>query len=185
MPDTHPAALRALSTTEATVVDMLIADAENVIADLTRVLAPDEQAVRDVRAACGWLRGVRDTRTVTAVGLREERARLVRGIWVATVLDLVPEPKPSWTAPFDDTGDFQREADARIGEGVAAAERARLTRNGRHDWPEEARVAAIEVIDRRSASPYLHITVPMALYLATDILDAVAPIIRAAAGEES
>lgn len=41
----------------------------------------------------------------------------------------------------------------------------------------------MEVIDRRSASPYLHITVPMALYLATDILDAVAPIIRAAAGE--
>lgn len=78
------------------------ADAESRIADLTRVLSPRDQAVR------------------------EERARLVREIWIATVLALIPDPKPSWTASFDETDDFQREVDARIGEGVAAAERERI-----------------------------------------------------------
>jgi hypothetical protein len=63
--------LRPLSREEAAVVDMLIADAESMIADLTRVLAPDEQAVLDVRAARDWLLGVRDTRTITTTGAAE------------------------------------------------------------------------------------------------------------------
>jgi hypothetical protein len=118
--------LRPLSRVEAAVVAMLIEDAESMIADLARILSPGEQAIRDVRAARDWLRGIRDTRMVATSGdLREERARLVREIWVATVLALIPEPKPSWTEGFDETDDFQREVDARIGDGVAAAERER------------------------------------------------------------
>ena len=121
------ATLRPLSRVEAAVVAMLIEDAESMLADLARVLSPGEQAVREVRAARDWLRGIRDTRMVaTSGGLREERARLVREIWVATVLALIPEPKPSWTEEFDETDDFQREVDARIGDGVAAAERERI-----------------------------------------------------------
>ena len=121
------AALRPLSRVEAAVVAMLIADAESMLADLTRLLSPREQAVREVRAARDWLRGIRDTRMVATSGdLRGERARLVREIWVATVLALIPDPKPSWTASFDETDDFQREVDARIGEGIAAAERERI-----------------------------------------------------------
>lgn len=47
-----------------------------------------------------------------------------------------------------------------------------------HDWPEQARAAAIGAIDRR-CGPGLRITVPATMYLASDILDAVAGIIRA------
>jgi hypothetical protein len=54
---------------------------------------------------------------------------------------------------------------------------------GRHDWPEEARIAAIKVIDG-CAGPHLQITVPMAMHLATGILDVVAPLIRAAEREQ-
>lgn len=49
-------------------------------------------------------------------------------------------------------------------------------RDGRHGWPEGARVAAIKAIDARTG-PCLQITVPMAMCLATDILDAVALLI--------
>ena len=63
--------LRPLSTEEAAVVDMLIADAEKMIADLTRDLDPDEQAVRDVQAARDWLLDVRDTRTITTADAAE------------------------------------------------------------------------------------------------------------------
>ena len=119
--------LRPLSRVEAAVVAMLIEDAESMIADLARILSPGEQAIRDVRAARDWLRGIRDTRMVATSGdLREERGRLVREIWVATVLALIPDPKPSWTEGFDETDDFQREVAARIGDGVAAAERERI-----------------------------------------------------------
>jgi hypothetical protein len=57
--------LRPLTAVEAAVVAMLIEDAESMIKDLTRVLRPGEQAVRDVQAARDWLRGIRDTRMVT------------------------------------------------------------------------------------------------------------------------
>ena len=53
--------MRPLTETEYEVVVMLIADAESAIADMTRVLRDDEPAVRDVRAAKDWLRGIRDT----------------------------------------------------------------------------------------------------------------------------
>ena len=111
-----------------------------MIADLTRLLSPRERAVREVRAALDWLRGIRDTRMVATSGdLREERARLVREIWVATVLALIPDPKPSWTALFDETDDFQREVDARIGEGIAAAERDVHRRRRHHPGRPGAR----------------------------------------------
>jgi hypothetical protein len=44
-------------------------------------------------------------------------------------------------------------------------------------------MAAIEAIDAR-AGPHLQITVPMAMYLATDILDAAAPLIRKQIADE-
>jgi hypothetical protein len=52
-------------------------------------------------------------------------------------------------------------------------------RDGMSDWPEEARVAAITAIDARTG-PHLQITAPLAMYVATDILNATAPLIRAA-----
>jgi NTP pyrophosphatase (non-canonical NTP hydrolase) len=53
---------------------------------------------------------------------REALGRLVRDIWVETVLELIPDPKDSWTARWDDLHDtFQREVDMRIGERLAAA----------------------------------------------------------------
>lgn len=59
------------------------------------------------------------------------RGRLVRETWVDTVLELVADPKPSWTAPYDDLDEFQRTADNRIGDAVAAAERERLRQESR------------------------------------------------------
>ncbi len=58
---------------------------------------------------------------------REDRARIVRGAWVAWAAEQ-PDPKPSWLVAWDElpTDDPQREVDARIGEAVAAAERERL-----------------------------------------------------------
>jgi hypothetical protein len=55
------------------------------------------------------------------------RGRLVRETWVETVLELIPDPKPSWTAPYHELDEFQRTADDRIGDTVAAAERERIT----------------------------------------------------------
>lgn len=57
--------MRPLTKTEYEVVVMLIADVESAIADMTRVLRHDEQAVREVRMARDWLRGIRDTRMVS------------------------------------------------------------------------------------------------------------------------
>jgi hypothetical protein len=51
---------------------------------------------------------------------RERLGRLVRDTWVAAVRDLAEDPKPSWLIPWDDLDEFQREADMRIGEAVAA-----------------------------------------------------------------
>jgi hypothetical protein len=59
--------MRWLTPAEYDVVVMLIADAEAAITDMTRVLREDEQAVREVRAARDWLRGIRDTRMVSVV----------------------------------------------------------------------------------------------------------------------
>jgi hypothetical protein len=64
---------------------------------------------------------------------REAHGRLVRDTFVAWANEQ-PDPKPSWLVPWDelepgnevDAG--QREVDMRIGEAVAAAERARLSR---------------------------------------------------------
>jgi hypothetical protein len=60
---------------------------------------------------------------------------------------------------------------------VHADDNDRTCRWQRYDWPEEARIAAIIAIDGR-AGPHLQITAPLAMYVATDILDAVAPILR-------
>jgi hypothetical protein len=59
-----------------------------------------------------------------AAGLDRARlGRLVRETWVAAVQDLVPDPKPSWTAGWAELtgpdGQFQREVDMRIGEQLA------------------------------------------------------------------
>lgn len=51
---------------------------------------------------------------------REHLARIVRAAWVRVVRALVDNPKETWTASYDETDDFQREADAQIGEAVAA-----------------------------------------------------------------
>jgi hypothetical protein len=53
--------MRGLTQAEQEAVEVLIREAEDTIADLTNILGPDEQAVRDVRAARDWLRGIRDT----------------------------------------------------------------------------------------------------------------------------
>lgn len=51
---------------------------------------------------------------------REPYGRLVRETWVTAVCDWFPDPKPSWVESYDETDDFQREADMRIGAAVAA-----------------------------------------------------------------
>lgn len=56
---------------------------------------------------------------------REGLGELVRRIWVDWAAGQ-PEPKPSWLVEWDGLDDGQREVDMRIGEGVAAAERARI-----------------------------------------------------------
>ena len=48
------------------------------------------------------------------------------------------------------------------------------------DWPEEARVAAVKAIDATGVL----VTAPMAMRLATDILDAVAPILAEAGAQK-
>lgn len=55
---------------------------------------------------------------------REGLGRLVREAWIKWAGEQ-PEPKPSWLVPWDDLEAGQREVDMRIGEVVAAAERAR------------------------------------------------------------
>jgi hypothetical protein len=49
----------------------------------------------------------------------EALGRLVREVWVTYVRDTIPDPKPSWVAPWDDLDGFQREAHMRIGHAVA------------------------------------------------------------------
>lgn len=52
---------------------------------------------------------------------RESLGKIVRDTWVAAVLELIPDPKPSWTEPWETlTDEFQREVDKRIGEALAA-----------------------------------------------------------------
>jgi hypothetical protein len=48
-----------------------------------------------------------------------------------------------------------------------------------YDWPREARMAAIAAIDARRDGSGLWVSTPVAAYLATDILNAIAPLIRA------
>lgn len=58
--------------------------------------------------------------------VREKLGKIVRDAWVAAVLELVPDPKPSWIEPWETLEDpFQREVDMRIGEAVAAVEHAK------------------------------------------------------------
>ena len=59
-------ALRALTPDELAVVETLVADADDMIAQLTQVLSPDEPAVTEVQAARSWLDAVRRTRMVGA-----------------------------------------------------------------------------------------------------------------------
>lgn len=62
---------------------------------------------------------------------REYFGRLVRQIWVAAVIELVPDPKPSWLTTWAELDDeFQREVDMRIGEALFAAGREAE----RRDW---------------------------------------------------
>jgi hypothetical protein len=65
----------------------------------------------------------------------------------------------------------------------AEVERRTRPRDGAHDWPEEARLAAAAAIDAR-ISASTRVPAPCSADLATDILDAVAPMIRAAEREE-
>jgi hypothetical protein len=51
-------------------------------------------------------------------------------MWVATVLELIADPKPSWVAGWDELDDFQREVDMRIGADLFA--RGREAERG--DW---------------------------------------------------
>lgn len=85
-----------------------------------------------------------------ARGRTEALGRLVREAWVAWAREQ-DDPKPSWLVPWEELGDGQREADIRIGEAVAAGERART---GQRDPV----VDAVDVLfDRRH-------------HLATDVL---------------
>ena len=52
-------------------------------------------------------------------------------------------------------------------------------RDGMYDWPRDARDAVIAAIDARTGAG-LQVTAPVAVCLATDILNAVVPLIRAA-----
>lgn len=56
---------------------------------------------------------------------REALGRHVREIWVAWASEQL-HAKPSWLEGWENLDDGQREADMRIGEGIAAAERERL-----------------------------------------------------------
>lgn len=78
-------------------------------------------------AVAPLIRAAERERLRALAATREGRGRLVRETWVETVLELVPEPKRSWTAPYDELDQFQRTADDRIGETVAAAEGERIT----------------------------------------------------------
>lgn len=53
--------MRYLTKVEQEVVDMLIADADDMISQLTTVLAPEEPAVAEVMAARSWLSAIRKT----------------------------------------------------------------------------------------------------------------------------
>ena len=68
--------------------------------------------------------------TTSAGPGRDRYGRLVRTAWVDAVLELLADPKSSWTTDWDDLagqdGEFQREVDRRIGEQVATDERERL-----------------------------------------------------------
>jgi hypothetical protein len=55
---------------------------------------------------------------------REALGRRVREVWVATAEELLDNPKPSWTAPWEEIDGFQREVDMRIGEAIVAMVRA-------------------------------------------------------------
>jgi hypothetical protein len=49
----------------------------------------------------------------------EDLGREVRRIWVEAVRAMIPDPKASWVASFDETDDFQRLVDIAIGVGIA------------------------------------------------------------------
>lgn len=49
---------------------------------------------------------------------RETLGRFVRGAWVRWA-ETQPNPKPSWTVPYDDLSEPDKEADRQIGEAVA------------------------------------------------------------------
>jgi hypothetical protein len=50
---------------------------------------------------------------------REALGRRVREVFAATAEELLDNPKPSWTAPWEEIDGFQREVDMRIGEALA------------------------------------------------------------------
>ena len=53
--------LRSLTVTEIEVIETLVQDLDDMIVELTTVLDPDEQAVREIRGVRGWLKGLLDT----------------------------------------------------------------------------------------------------------------------------
>jgi hypothetical protein len=53
--------MRPLTAVELEVIETLIADADDMIAQLTQVLRPDEPAVTEVAAARNWLDALRRT----------------------------------------------------------------------------------------------------------------------------
>jgi hypothetical protein len=63
---------------------------------------------------------------------RERLGWLVRKTWVECVRELMPDPKESWVAPWEELDEFQREADMRIGEAVAGDREAEIRRQLAH-----------------------------------------------------
>lgn len=143
----------------------------SVLADLVEMV---QRLITKDAARAAWI--------IATTYQRETLARLVRETWVATVRDLIPDPKPSWVAPYDELDEFQREADARIGEAVAGPllaelEHAKSAAAGSHEgvrlWmldcgnlvqkhreragAAEAKLAAIETHCRKRIEDTSHI----------------------------
>lgn len=107
---------------------------------------------------------------------REALGKLVRDAWVRAVLELIPDPKPSWTEPWETLADeFQREADRRIG--------AELHGLGFNDGAEAERARMADMLPGRliEALTLLEVRVPQSGLMAGKILaqDFAAALIKA------
>lgn len=82
---------------------------------------------------------------------REALGRLVRDVWIAWAKEQ-PNPKPSWLVEWDGLSEPDREVDRRIGEVIAAAERARILTVLRAVPVEELARAALRLHSRDAAA---------------------------------